>query len=113
MNLKRSLWKILIASILTMLTLTACSDGANSSFWRNSVNQNEQSIEGGFIIYVGSATSGQRNRTFDLSADELNAIRVNSISEAGKITLVVSNDGKEDGTEVELDISNYSGNLAR
>ena len=111
---KHRLYTIFITSILfaALFTLTACGDGANSSSWRNSVNQTERNIDGGFVITVGSAASGQRNRTFELSADELASIHVDSTSEAGEIILIISQDGAEDGTEVRLDISNFTGDVS-
>ena len=110
-KIKNRLSVIYIAFILlpVLFALTACSEGANSSSWRNSVNQTERSIDGGFVIAVGSARSGHRNRTFNLSADELTSIHVNSTSAAGEILLIISQDGAEDGTEVRLDISNFTG----
>ena len=105
--------KLLAITLLLVLlfSLTACSEGANSSVWRNSVNQSENSFNGGFTITVGSARSGRRNRTFDLTIDELASIHITSTSTSGEIILIVSQDGEEDGTEVRLDISNFTGYL--
>ena len=105
---KRRLVLSVFVLIAAVLVLAAC-DGANSSSWRNTVNQSERSFDGGFTITVGSARSGQRNRTFSLSADELGSIHVNSTSAEGEIILVISQNGAEDGTEVRMDISNFTG----
>ena len=96
---------VLVAIVFVFI---AC-DGANSSSWRMSVNQSERSFDGGFEITVGSARSGARNRTVNLTADELASIHVSSNSAEGEIILVVSQDGEEDGTEVRMDISNFNG----
>ena len=111
---KYRFYTVFIAFVVfaALFTLTACADGANSSSWRNSVNQTERSIDGGFVIYVGSARSGHRNRTFTLSSDELASIHVESSSESGEIILIISQDGAEDGTEVRLDISNFTGSVS-
>jgi len=97
-----------VVLVAALLALSSC-DGANSSSWRMSVNQTERSFDGGFEITVGSARSGRRNRTFELTADELASIHVNSSSTAGEIHLVISQNGEEDGTEVVKDISNFVG----
>jgi len=92
-----------------LFLLTSC-DGPNSSSWTVVVNNREETFSGGFSQSVGSARSGHRNRTFDLTAAELANIHVDSSSE-GTITLTISQDGELDGTEVVLDVSNFSGNV--
>ena len=99
---------VMLMLIVTIVVLTACAEGANSSSWRMSVNQSERSFDGGFEITVGSARSGHRNRTVNLTADELASIRISSTSTDGEIILVISQDGEEDGTETILDISNFT-----
>jgi len=97
--------------IAATLVVTAC-DGANSATWRTSVNVQERSSPGSFSISVGSASRGTRNRTFNLTAEDLANIHVNSSSAEGEITLVISQNGEEDGTEIRLDISNFEGYLS-
>jgi len=97
--------------ITVLLTLAAC-DSANSSSWRMSVNVSERSLNDGFIINVGSANSGRRNQTFNLSAEQLASIHVTSTSGEGEIVLVISQDGEEDGTEIVQDISNFIGYIS-
>jgi len=107
--MKKLLAVILLAA--AVFTLSAC-DGANSSAWRTVVNQTERNFDGGFTITVGSASSGHRNRTFNLTADELASIYVSSTTSEGEIILVISQDGEEDGTEVIVDVSNFSGYIS-
>ena len=97
--------------IAAMLTLTAC-DGANSSAWSIVSGRSEKTFDGGFSIGVNSASSGTRNRTYTLTAEELAAIQVTSSSDEGTIILVVSQDGAADGTKIETDISNFDGGIA-
>jgi len=95
--------------IAVTLILTAC-DGANSSTWRMSSRLSEKASNGSFSISLGSG-SGTRNRTFELTAGELAAIHITSTSAEGMITLVISQDGSTDGTEIEHDISNFESAL--
>jgi len=106
----RKFYRVLSAIVLVsmLLTLTAC-DGANSSSWRTSVNVSERRLNNGFEISVGSTSSGRRNQTFTLTSEQLASIHATSTSEEGEIILVISQDGAEDGTEVVLDISNFTG----
>jgi len=101
---------MLFALFGALLVLTSC-DGANSAVWRTSVNVQERSSAGRFTISVGSASSGTRNRTFNLTAEELSSIYVTSTSQSGEIILVISQNGELDGTETRLDISNFEGNV--
>jgi len=95
-----------------MLTaLTAC-DGANSASWRMSSNINERRLNNGFEINVGSASSGRRNQTFNLTEEQLSSINISSLSAEGEITLVISQNGEEDGTEIVIDISNFEGSIS-
>ena len=97
---------------LAMLVTSGCSrEGANSSSWTNTVNHSERSVEGSFTINIGSARRGHRNRTYFLSADELDAIHIESASAEGEILLILSQDGQA-GTELQFDISNFTGYLA-
>ena len=109
---KLKLRNILMILVLVsgILVFAAC-DGANSASWTMVVNHSEQSLNDGFRISVGSARSGRRNRTFNLSAEELAAMHINSSSDQGEIILVISQNGTEDGTEVTKDISNFSGGV--
>jgi len=101
---------MLLSLLTALLVLTSC-DGANSAVWRTSVNVNESSSAGQFSISVGSASRGTRNRTFNLTAEELASVHVESTSESGEIILVISQNGELDGTETRLDISNFAGNV--
>jgi len=99
----------LFTLLAALFVVASCSDGANSAVWRTSVNVQESSSNGRFAISVGSASSGTRNRTFNLTAEELSSIHVTSTSDSGEIILVISQDGELDGTEARLDISNFEG----
>ena len=81
---------------------------AHSSSWRGGVGISERSFAGEISITIGSLRSGHRNRTDTLTADELSSIYVESTSESGEIILVISQDGAEDGTEIRLNISNFT-----
>jgi len=111
-NTKRGIYVIfmLLALLASLFIFTAC-DGANSSVWRTSVNVQESSSAGRFSISVGSASRGTRNRTFNLTAEELASINVASTSNSGEIILVISQNGELDGTEIRIDISNFDGNV--
>ncbi|MCL2401446.1 MAG: hypothetical protein FWC90_02245 [Oscillospiraceae bacterium] len=76
------------------------------------MNVQERSTAGNFSISVGSASRGTRNRTFNLTADELASIHVSSTSAEGEIILVISSNGAEDGTEIRQNISNFDGYLS-
>jgi len=93
--------------MVALLALSAC-DGANSSSWRNVRNNVEEVLpyNGGFSISVDSAT-GRRNRTFDMTQEQLSYLLIFSDSENGSITLTISQDGKIDGTETTIDVSNF------
>jgi len=91
-----------------LLALSACDTG-NSSTWSMSTNVRENRTSDSFTISVGTARSGTRNVTFELTADELASLNVISTSESGEIILVISQDGRLDGTEIRIDISNFSG----
>jgi len=94
--------------MVALFVLSAC-DGANSSSWRNVRNNVEEVLpyNGGFSISVDSATSGRRNRTFEMTQDQLDYMLVLSESESGSIILTISQDGKLDGSETVLDVSNF------
>ena len=97
---------------LVLPAISGCSsEGANSSSWTNTVNHSERSVEGSFTINIGSARRGHRNRTYFLTADELDAIHIDSSSAEGQILLILSQDGQA-GTELQFDISNFTGYLA-
>ena len=101
----------LSALLAALFIFTACADGANSAVWRTSVNVQERSSGGQFSISVGSASRGTRNRTFNLTAEELASINVTSSSNSGEIILTISQNGELDGTETRLDISNFNGDV--
>jgi hypothetical protein len=88
-----------------LMMLTACN-GANSASWNPQVNLSENSVDGEFSLNA-SRLNGRRNRTFELTTEELANIQVTSTSESGTITLVISHNGNEDGTEVTVDVTNF------
>ena len=96
------------------VAFTACDSdaGANGSVVFNSRQVDENTFDGGFSISYGSVTRGTRNRTYVLTVEELASIQVSSSSTKGKIVLVISQDGNEDGTEVTQDISNFDGQIS-
>jgi len=98
----------IIAVLICTISLVAC-DGANSMSATRYVGRSESADSGGYTLALRSAASGHRNRTFTLSAEELAQIRVESTSESGELTLVISHNGNLDGSEIRLDISNFSG----
>ena len=110
--MKRFVYAIIavIVAVGSLFVLTAC-DGPNSAAWSVVTNNNEQVLSNGFSQTVGSARSGHRNRTFELTAAQLANIRIDSTSTAGTITLTISANGELDGTEIVMDISDFNGTI--
>jgi len=70
---------LLATTIITILALTACAGAKQRVLVEDTVyNQKENTFDGGYSIYVGSASSSTRNRTFELSAEELENITIAS-----------------------------------
>ncbi|MCL2854375.1 MAG: hypothetical protein FWE21_01995 [Defluviitaleaceae bacterium] len=107
LNLRKALRIFAVALIMVvgLVVLTAC-DGANSHSFTLSVNENFTSFDGGYSVTADRIDRGHRNRTFNLSASDLGAIHVYSTVGEGSVTLTISQDGTEDGTEVVLNLSN-------
>jgi hypothetical protein len=94
-----------LALVMGLAVFTAC-DGANSGTFTVSINRNERTFDGGFSASADRVSSGRRNRTFNLTANEITAIHVTGSVYEGSLILVISQDGNEDGTEVVVDLSN-------
>jgi len=110
--MKRLVYAIVavIVAVSSLFVLTGC-DGANSASWSVVTNNNEQTLSNGFSQTVGSARSGHRNRTFELTVAQLANIHIDSTSTAGTITLTISANGELDGTEIVMDVTNFNGNV--
>ncbi|MCL2854376.1 MAG: hypothetical protein FWE21_02000 [Defluviitaleaceae bacterium] len=106
LNLHKVL-RIFAAALIMMAGLavfTAC-DGPNSSAFTVSVNHQERTLESGFSATADRIDRGHRNRTFNLNATELRMVQVFSTVGEGDLTLTISQNGEEDGTEIVLDLS--------
>jgi len=60
----------------------------------------ESDFDGGFTL-IASSANGTRNRTFELTEEELASIYITSNCPKGSMMLIVSQDGNEDGTEIK------------
>jgi len=98
----------IVAILLFTVVMVRGGGSANSSSWVMSRNVYENRLNGGFSISVGSARSGTRNQTFNLTSRELSSIHVGSQSDSGEIILIIS---QRNGAENRYDISNFEGSL--
>jgi hypothetical protein len=97
--------------VVSLMFFTGC-EGPNSAFWRGAAGIREDTLNGkGFGINTERADSGTRNRTFNLTAEELSFIQIYSTSDEGEIILVISHGGNKDGSEITLDITNFYGEI--
>ena len=101
--------RIILAAICLLagtVVFAACG-GAHSESWRMASGHSTRRLGNGFAVTVGSARSGQVNRTYTLNEAELASIHVHSHMGSGEIVLVISQNGEEDGTEIVVNVSGH------
>ncbi|MCL2575095.1 MAG: hypothetical protein FWE33_01555 [Defluviitaleaceae bacterium] len=94
-----------IIAIAGLMIFAAC-DGPNGSSWRSVSGLNERTFEDGFSISLNAASSGHRNRTFELDEHDLETIHIHSSNTQGEVILTISANGELDGSEIVIDMSN-------
>ncbi|MCL2854662.1 MAG: hypothetical protein FWE21_03490 [Defluviitaleaceae bacterium] len=84
-------------------------DNPWSATFFGSVNHSEERLENGFTASADFINIGRRNRTYELTANQLSSIAVVNTAEEGIVTLIISQDGVIDGTEIVMVLPNDGG----
>ncbi|MCL2619998.1 MAG: hypothetical protein FWD97_03570 [Defluviitaleaceae bacterium] len=92
-------------SIPPQLSSSLRFDGSWGARFEMAVNHRERRLANGFIVSADSIDSGWRNRTYNLTAEQLSSIRIINSVDAGTVTLVISQDGALDGSEFVVFLS--------